>query len=134
LLTNPESILFSQLLREIGQEYLVFAKVRLGDVIFLQNLPEDRKYHNNQIQCKHFDFVLCHFQSQAPLLAIELNDDSHTYYSRIQSDQFKEKVCGEIGLPLLVLQVGDKNAQGDLARRIHAKITPGVPPASVTQD
>jgi hypothetical protein len=43
LLTDAESELFSQLLNEIGAEYRVFTKVRLGDVMYLQNLTKDRK-------------------------------------------------------------------------------------------
>lgn len=128
LLTNPESELFHKLLNEVGEEYRVFSKVRLGDVIYLQNQPQDRKFHNNQIQCKHFDFVLCHVTSHEPLLAIELNDDSHYRSARMRSDKFKQTVCEQIGLPILWLAVGTKYPPGDLARQIRAKIGPTVRP------
>ncbi|MCC7358171.1 MAG: DUF2726 domain-containing protein [Anaerolineales bacterium] len=59
LLTNTEAVLFETLQKVTGSDYQVFPMVRLGDVMRLQNLPADRKYHNNQIMCKHFDFVLC---------------------------------------------------------------------------
>jgi hypothetical protein len=122
ILTRPEQGLFEHLQREVGSEYLVFAKVRLGDVMYLQNLPENRKFHNNQIQCKHFDFVLCHPRSHEPLLAIELNDESHTHFNRMESDAFKRGVCAEIGLPLLSLQVGERRPPGDLARRVYLSL------------
>ncbi len=124
LLSPAESELFDKLLRAIGHDYQIFACIRLSDVMFLQNQPEDRKYHVNQIICKHFDFVLCHFKSTEPLLAIELNDDSHKLFNRRKSDEFKESVCREIGLPLLWLYNGDRISVAQLARDIHAKIDP----------
>jgi hypothetical protein len=62
------------------------------------------------------------------MLGIELNDASHSRYSRMQSDQFKRKVCAEIGLPMLWLNVGVRYPPGDLARQIRDKLSPGAPP------
>ncbi|MCI0475261.1 MAG: DUF2726 domain-containing protein, partial [Anaerolineales bacterium] len=93
LFTYRERVFFKALIEDVGGRYVVFAKVRLGDVLFLANEPADRKYHNNQILCKHLDFVLCERGTYKPLLAIELDDSSHDKYDHRERDEFKEKVC-----------------------------------------
>ena len=124
LLTDVEHRLFRNLLAAVGQEYQIFAKVRLGDVMALQNRPHDYKYHIYQIMGKHFDFVLCHLITTEPLLAIELDDPSHEYFNRIKSDLFKDKVCEEVGLPLLRLHVSQRMSAAELAQEIHTRISP----------
>src|ERR1041385_5050335 len=60
LMTFQERKFFrTVLLSELGSQYSIFSKVRLDDIIWLANEPTDKKYHSNQIQCKHIDFVLC---------------------------------------------------------------------------
>ena len=108
ILTNPEATLFETLGKIVGNSHQVFPAVRLAEVINLQNLPANKKYHKNQILCKHFDFVICHLTSFEPLLAVELNDATHTLFDRRKSDDFKRRVCKEIGLPLVEIVVGER--------------------------
>jgi hypothetical protein len=98
LFTYREREFYRVLIEEVGNEYQIFAKVRLGDFVFLANEPTDRKYHSNQIQCKHVDFLLCDKVSQQPLMAIELDDSSHDKYDRRESDEFKTRLFREVGL------------------------------------
>ena len=59
VLTPREREFFKLLLDVVGDRYQIFVKVRLGDIFKLGNEPQNRKFHSNQIQCKHFDFLLC---------------------------------------------------------------------------
>lgn len=117
-----ELALYRQLTNEVGQDYLIFSKVRLGDVMLLSNEPSNRKHHNNQIQCKHFDFLLCNQETHQPLMAVELDDSSHSRFSRRESDEFKDAVCKQIGLPLLRLTTAQSYPKGSVAVLIRARI------------
>jgi hypothetical protein len=122
ILTYRERTFFNALLRDIGGEFAVFAKVRLGDIFYLSNEPADRKYHNNQIQCKHFDFILCEKGSYRPLLAIELDDSSHDQPDHNERDEFKNRLCAQAGLPLWRLRIAPHYPAGYIRERVYHKL------------
>ncbi|NUM49183.1 MAG: DUF2726 domain-containing protein [Anaerolineales bacterium] len=101
LFTYREKIFFIALLDALKWDYWAFAKVRMADVIFLANESADRKLHNNQIQCKHLDFVICEKKTYRPVLVIELDDNTHFHPDRQARDEFKNTTLAQAGLPLL---------------------------------
>lgn len=118
LFTYQERVFFRALLEALGGQYSIFAKVRMGDVLFLRNEPENRKYHNNQLQCKHFDFVLCEKGTYQPILVIELDDSSHTKFDNRARDEFKDKVCAQTGLKLWRLRIQREYQKGYIAENV----------------
>ncbi len=105
LLTYQERRFYTVLQQVVDNRYHIFTKVRMADVIWLANEPHDRKFHNNQVLCKHLDFVLCDHMHFCPIMVIELDDSSHSRYDRRASDAFKEKACIMAALPLLRIKV-----------------------------
>ena len=99
--TFQERKFFRILQKAVAGKYYIFPKVRLGDFVYLSNIPQDRKYHKNQIQCKHIDYLLCEKFDCTPILAIELDDSSHKQLDHRTRDEFKSKLLEDIGLPLL---------------------------------
>ncbi len=81
--------------------YLIFAKTRIGDLLWLPKGTEGRQSHWNKIQSKHVDFVICSSDEVRPLLAIELDDSSHGAEKRQTRDAFVEEAFKAAGLPLL---------------------------------
>lgn len=122
LFTYRERVFFKALLEDISGQYVVFAKVRLGDVLFLANEPENRKFHNNQILCKHLDYVLCERGTYKPLLAIELDDSSHDKYDHRERDEFKEKVCTDTGLKFWRVRIKPMYPKGFIGERVRRKL------------
>jgi len=122
LFTFRERVFFQALLEDVGSQYAVFAKVRLGDIIWLANEPENRKYHINQLLCKHFDFLLCEKGMYKPLLAIELDDSSHDKYEHHERDEFKDKVCEDIGLKLWRPRVQQDYPKDFIAAQVRSLI------------
>jgi len=122
LFTFRERVFFQALLEDVGSQYAVFAKVRLGDIIWLANEPENRKYHINQLLCKHFDFLLCEKGTYKPLLVIELDDSSHDKYEHHDRDEFKGKVCEDIGLKLWRPRVQQDYPKGFIAEQVRSLI------------
>lgn len=122
LLSFQERRFYRTLQQEVGQEYEVLAKVRIGDVIELANEPYDRKRYSTLLWGRHFDFLVCDRFSMLPLLAIELDDSSHTRYDRQKSDAVKTWLCEQSGLPLLRFQAEVKYTQDTIGRAVRQRL------------
>ncbi len=122
LFTYRERAFFKALIEDVGGQYSVFAKVRLADILWLANEPENRKYHSNQLHCKHFDFLLCEKGTYKPLLVIELDDSSHDKYEHRERDEFKDKVCAETRLKLWRPRVQQTYPKGFIAEQVRRQI------------
>lgn len=110
---------FYNLLRElIGEEYQIFSKVRMADIVALENEPKDRARYVNLILSRHIDFVLSDAKRDQALLGIELDDSSHTRYDSKENDAFKNTVFKQVGLPLLRFDVS-KYSKADVESRIR---------------
>ena len=94
---------------------LIFSKVRLIDLFFV---PHYNRSSRARIIQKHVDFVLCEPRNINPVCAIELDDSSHKWQSRIERDDFINQVFNSAGLPLIRI----KNAYSYNPRDIEAKI------------
>ena len=99
-LTPAEANFYRVLCATTGERHLVFAKVRLADLIYAPR-QEGQYAAWQRINRKHVDFVLCDPQTVRPVLAIELDDRSHQRPDRIQRDAFVDQIFAAIKLPLL---------------------------------
>ena len=123
LLTYRERILYRVLKKSVNDEYLIMAKVRMADFIWLANEPEDRKLHINKILCKHVDFLLCNKFRQMPVLVIELDDPSHQWPGRAERDKFKDDVFTSVGIPILRVIMQDNYSVSELKEQIKEYIS-----------
>jgi hypothetical protein len=91
----------------IGQEYRVFGKVRVADIVEPQwGLDRsNRQTALNRTQAKHFDFVLCAQTDLSVVCVIELDDRSHQAQRRQERDAFLAGLCAKISLPLVRISV-----------------------------
>lgn len=101
LLSKAERSFFGVLHQAVGQEYLIFAKIRVADLLWMPKGTDSRRSHFNKIQAKHIDFVLCDHDVVRPMLAIELDDSSHGSATRQSRDAFVDEALRTAGLPLL---------------------------------
>jgi hypothetical protein len=108
LLTEAEMKFYRVLLTIVDrEEEQLMVKVRLADLAhvdkdrFPDGTPEEH-HAFRYIAWYHVDFVWCERATLKPLLAIELDDQSHhTNPRQIASDARKEQVLEHVGLPLL---------------------------------
>lgn len=115
-LTDAEKNFFF-VLKPIADRHnlLIFSKVRLLDLFFVPRY--DRSSRSRIIQ-KHVDFVLCEPRNIDPICAIELDDSSHNQESRIERDDFVNKVFNSANLPLIRIKNASSYNQQELETKI----------------
>ena len=119
LLTAAERSFYDVLLRAVAPELVVFAKVRLADLMWLPDGVRDRQAHLGRIIAKHVDFVLCDRQTLSPVLAIELDDSSHLARERRDRDAFVDRALSAAGIPLLRVRAGRSYHLPELAGQLQ---------------
>jgi predicted RNA-binding Zn-ribbon protein involved in translation (DUF1610 family) len=112
-LSPAEASFFRLLKNAVKDDYLVFPKVALKDIIFVSRPNENIAYYN-KIDRKHVDFLLCDSANLKPVLAIELDDASHQRQDRVERDALVDKVFEQAGLPLRHAQARFAYSQQEL--------------------
>jgi len=102
-LSPAERSFLGVLSQAAGEDWRVFAKVRIADVLTPEKGLNRSRWQSafNAISAKHFDFLLCDPTDCAPKLAIELDDKSHETNKARRRDRLVESACESAGLPLL---------------------------------
>jgi len=121
LLTNTEKKFYFILFEILGNDYLIFSKVRIADLVYLPKGISNSDFHHyqNKVKSKHVDFVICDKENIKPLLVIELDDSSHLRADRIDRDLLVDKVFENAKLPILHHKVVDNYDKENLLRNIN---------------
>jgi hypothetical protein len=103
LFTPAEKAFLIALDQAAADQYRVFGKVRLGDIIDVApglsfKLAQPAR---NRINRKHVDFVLCRKTDYSIAFAVELDDKSHDAPDRRRRDEFVDAACKAAGVKLL---------------------------------
>lgn len=103
LLSPAERSFFGVLNQAVGDTALVFAKVRVADILKPEKGMNRSNWQRafNRISSKHFDFVLCKKDDVSIICVIELNDSSHQSKKRQVRDEFLRGVCESASLSLI---------------------------------
>ncbi len=107
LLSPAERSFFGTLNQVVDESTLVFAKVRVADILRPQKGMSRSNWQRafNRISSKHFDFVLCSSNTVSVLCVIELNDKSHSSNRRKSRDKFLREACASASLLLIEIPV-----------------------------
>jgi hypothetical protein len=128
LLSVAERSLYEVLRQALGggdDAPLVFAKVRLLDLLWLPRGTPNPQAHRNRVISKHVDFVVCDRAQLRPLLVIELDDATHEAEDRRERDAFVDRALAAAGLPVLHVTARRAYATRELAERVRAAIAGG---------
>lgn len=104
----------------LKDEYLIFDKVRIADLLYYPMKRRSWRAHFNRIQSKHADFVICDKNKISPLLVIELDDSSRNRYDRRKRDNFVDKIFEEAKLPILYVKNYYNNDFNELQNKIFS--------------
>jgi hypothetical protein len=115
LLTPGEKPFYAVLREAVGPRFAIMVKVRLEDVLIVPKMErgdEDaRSKHwsaRGFVKSRHLDFLLCDPATLRPVLAIELDDESHQSQQARHGDDVKNKALQSAGLPLLRVKASGK--------------------------
>ena len=125
-LSPAERSFLGVLSQAAGEEWRVFAKVRIADVLTPAKGMSRSRWQSafNAISAKHFDFLLCDPADCVPKLAVELDDKSHDKPSRRRRDHLVEAACGSAGLPLLRIKAARAYPIAEIRDQIREATTP----------
>jgi very-short-patch-repair endonuclease len=123
LFSKGERAFYDSLRVAVGNRFLVFAKVRLEDLVEITSGSEDRMKWANKVRFKHADFVLCTCDKLAPVLVIELDDSSHDTKLQQRRDEEKNRVLESAGLPLLRYQARASYSAKDIADAVQQALS-----------
>ena len=103
LLTPAERAFFLVLRQAVGNDHLLFTKVRLGDILQIEpGVSGKRRYAAfGRISSKHADFVVCDPRSFAVVGVVELDDRSHQRRDRQERDRFFDAALAMASVPVL---------------------------------
>ena len=126
LLSVGEKKFYDGLLAALDStRYIIFAKVRIADIIETNLDRADPMYWKKlaPINQKHIDFLLASRTDTTPLLAIELDGGSHADKVRLKRDAFVDSVFHNAGIPLLHIPVKGFYQYTDLRSAIETAIS-----------
>lgn len=122
--SNSEFELYKTLVRLCANQYRIFAQVNYSHLLESKSRGfVASRAVRSRIDRKSADFVLCEFESAAPLLVIELDGSVHGTPKKHERDVFIDTVCAEAGLPILHLEVGSFD-ESQLKTLIQQKLPP----------
>lgn len=130
LLSPAERRFFAALQQASRDQFLVFSKVRMSDVIRTKKGmdAEERSGAWNKINQKHFDFVLCDPVSTRLAAVVELDDRSHRTNERaMKSDSFKNEVLQQVGLPLIRFEARANYSADEVRKQLMDALNEHVP-------
>ena len=127
LLTPAERAFFGVLRQAVGDEFQLFAKVRLGDILQVESgVSGKRRFAAfGRISSKHADFVLCDARTFAVVGVIELDDRSHQRADRQERDRFFDAAMRKGGVPVLRVAARRTYDKRELRERLQAMLVDG---------
>jgi len=124
LFSPAERLLLGALEQAVGEDYRIFGKVRVADIISVRSTENQSAWllAFNQIRAKHFDFVLCDKKNFSIRCAIELNDETDGLRQRHERDTFSEDICRSISLPFVQIHAARAYSAIELRKKILAEL------------
>lgn len=125
LMSESELAFFEVLEEALEDEYRIYSKVRLEDVIQVRPGTDSRSAFTarNRIKSRHVDFLLCDPESMEIIASIELDDRSHERQDRIERDIFVDEALRVSGVPCIHFPVQRKYSRRELRRGIEEGIS-----------
>ena len=101
LFTPTETAFLYALEKAVGDEYRIFGKVRLADIVDTEVYRGVGDKAFSLIAYKHIDFLLCDKRDSSIVCAVELDDWTHDNEKRRIKDAEKEYALNSAAVPLV---------------------------------
>jgi len=127
VLTDTELSFFNFLISSLNDEVVVFCKVGLKDIFYIEKSNPQYMSYFSMISQKHVDFLICLKDSLTPLCGIELDDHSHNKPKTVERDTFVNSVYASAGLHLIHIAPKKSYVIDDLTMILHPYLIAPVP-------
>lgn len=95
-------LISSFLFKEFKWQYRVFPHVRLIDVLIMNKHSPNKRKYMNKVMSKHIDYLIVDRSKDfRPVMAIELDWNTHSSEKTFENDEFKKKVINSVGMKFL---------------------------------
>lgn len=101
LMSKAEISLYGCLQQIIEKDEAIHCKVRMADILKINEKAPKRRIGFNKIIRKHFDYVIINKRTGEIKYTIELDDKSHNSKKRIERDIFVDSACKSANLKLV---------------------------------
>lgn len=130
LFSDAERAFLEVLEQAVGEQYRVFGKVHVADVIAVQPDKKNslKRIAYKRIKSRRFDFVVCSKLSLSVVCAVELDDKNPPRKNQEARDTILRDVCESVSLPLLRIPV--KNVYPIASVRTSFLAALGIPDAT----
>lgn len=120
LLTPSEIKFYHALKQAVGDDFIIFSKVRVAGVLTPENGLNKSHWQRafNKISAKHFDFVLCNLEDLTVEAVIELDDKSHQKSGRTDRDNFLNQAAQSSALKMLRFAVKPSYSISEIKSKI----------------
>ena len=127
LFSPAERSFFGILQQAFSEEYVVFGKVRVADILLPEKGLNKSQWQTafNKISSKHFDFVLCTKDDLKIIAALELDDKSHRSKKAQNRDSLLNNVCESAGFPLVRFPAKKGYQIQEIKSTVQEKVTGG---------
>lgn len=116
LVTNAEKEFFLRVQEMYGSKYDIFPQVHLSTFLDASLNGQSREWAWRHIHQKSVDFLVCQKNTMKPLLAIEIDDLSHSQNDRWKRDVTVEQICASAGFPILRVENHGYFSRTDIQR------------------
>ncbi|WP_161569543.1 DUF2726 domain-containing protein [Veronia nyctiphanis] len=125
MFTRPESAFLTLLELAITQQYRVFAKVRVGNVVtsYRASSKVASELANELLSANHFDFILCNKYDLSVVAAItlEATQDRSKKKSNEQKTKLIENICKQAKIPHVMFRSSVKYTPLEIANTLRRK-------------
>ncbi len=122
IMSVPEHAFFNTLEVLLAEKYYIFPQLNLDKLIYVQKGTGNYFSHYRRINQYSVDFVICSKTTISPLLAIELDDSSHSKPDRQNRDRVVNSALDDAGLPVLRIPLQQSYDLDMLSKLIEEKI------------
>jgi hypothetical protein len=130
---RPDEIVFYEILYKLfSEQYYIFPQARLTDLINIELGFRDHDNLYNAIGLKSVDYLIVTKDKMKPILAIELNGDSHHSKIKQTKDKMKETILSFANIPLLTIQKEQKYNAENIKLKVLEKINNILTPKNIT--
>ena len=100
IMTNAEKVFYDKLLATLGDNHYIVPQAHLSMFIDHKIKGQNWKGAFSVINGKSVDFLIVEKLTQKPVLAIELDDYTHSRTDRTRRDAIVKKILDNAGIPL----------------------------------